>query len=212
MILFEKMRKHFPKIFIIFLLAFGIWIFVAPYLAENLIIEKKLEKANAILVLGGSSTYLERTQKAAELFNAGVSDKVLLTNDGGRGGWDNVNQINPTFAELAKRNLINQGVSPDKIEILNDEVTGTIWEARLLKTIAKERNYKSILLATSAYHTRRSLWTFEKIMAEDNVQIGIESAETGIQTPKPSLWWLSFKGWSSVAGEYVKFVYYWLFI
>ena len=70
-----------------FIALFAVWIFAAPFLATNLIIEKPLEKADAIFVLGGSSVYFERTQKAAELYKKGVSDKIFLTDDGERGGW-----------------------------------------------------------------------------------------------------------------------------
>ncbi len=205
-------RKYLPKILILLFVAFGIWIFIAPFLAENLIVEKRLEKADVIFVLGGSSTYLERTQKAADICKNGTSNKILLTNDGGFGGWDKIEQRNPSFAELARKSLVGQGVSAEKIEILDEEVSGTISEANLAKKIIAERNYKSVMLVTSAYHTRRSLWTFEKTFAGSNIEIGIESAETGVQTPKPFIWWLSVIGWKAVAGEYVKFIYYWLFI
>ena len=49
-----------------FLILFFLWVFLAWFAAENLIVEKPLEHADAILVLGGSSVYIERAQKAAE--------------------------------------------------------------------------------------------------------------------------------------------------
>ena len=116
-----------------FSVLFAVWIFSAPYLATNLIIEKPLERADAIFVLGGSSVYIERTQKAAELFKSGISDKIFLTDDGTRGGWSKTEKRNPPFAELAKNELIKQGVPAEKIEILQPQVTGTIYEARILK-------------------------------------------------------------------------------
>ena len=61
-----------------------------------------------------------------------------------------------------------------------------------------------------AYHSRRALWTFEKVFATEDVEIGIESAPTGQQTPPPFYWWLTARGWQMVAGEYVKSLYYWV--
>ena len=192
------------------ILLFLAWLFLAPFLAERLIVEKTLERADAILVLGGSATFVERTQKAAELYRKGVSAKILLTDDGGQAGWSRAEQRNPKFVELARKSLIEQGVPADAIEIIEPPVAGTIDEARAFSETSKTENLKSVLLVTSAYHTRRARWTFTRVLA-NNVEIGIESAPTGIQTPQPVYWWLSASGWNLVAGEYVKSAYYWIY-
>lgn len=195
-----------------FLLLGLAWIFGAPYLAEYLVVEKPLARADAILVLGGSATYRERTSKAAELFKAGVTNKILVSDDGTRGGWSRAEQRNMPYVELARRNLIAQGVPAENIEALEPKVSGTIYEARGLAETAKAENLNSVVLVTSAYHTRRALRTFEREFAQENLPIetGIEYAPTGWQTPSPSVWWHSAFGWQAVAGEYVKSVYYWL--
>jgi uncharacterized SAM-binding protein YcdF (DUF218 family) len=92
-------------------------------------------------------------------------------------------------------------------------VTGTIYEARLLSEKAKTAGLKSILIVTSAYHTRRALATFEKVFGENNqaIELGIASPPPGEQTPPPVRWWLSKFGWQIVAGEYVKSAGYWVY-
>ncbi len=208
-----KKRCRVFKILIFLSISFVVWIVIAPFLAEFLIVEKPLEKADAILILGGSSVYIERTQKAAMLFKQGVAPKILLTDDGGRSGWSRVEERNPPFVDLAKKELIAQGVPLEAIEVLKPKVSGTIYEVEVLQKEAKEKDLSSVLIITSAYHTRRSLWIFEKVFAENNIQteIGIESAMTGHQTPPPFTWWLSPRGWNLVAGEYVKTAYYWVY-
>lgn len=205
-----KKRSRFLKILITFLILFLVWIFAAPFLATNLIVEKPLERADAIFILGGSSVYVERTHKAAELFKDGISEKILLTDDGERGGWSKAENRNPPFSELAKNELVKQGVPAENIEILQPQVTGTIYEARILAETVKTKNLHSVLLVTSAYHTRRAFWICEKVLIENNAEIslGIVSPETAIQTPPPQFWWLSPKGWDFVAGEYLKTVFY----
>jgi uncharacterized SAM-binding protein YcdF (DUF218 family) len=203
-----------PRRVLIFLLSFFVvWIFTAPFLAEVLIVEKPLERADAIFVLGGSSAYLERTQKAAELYKNGRAPKIFLSNDGLQSGWNGALKRNPFFVEYAQWELIKQGVPAEAIEILPGIVESTHDEAVLLEKTLKEQNLKSILLVTSGYHTRRTLRTFEKVLLDNNdsIQIGIESPPAGWQTPKSSYWWLSARGWNFVAGEYLKIVYYWLF-
>ena len=199
------------KILVVILVLLLAWLFFAPFLAERLIVDRPLERADVILVLGGSSTYIERTQKAAQLYKQGSAPKVWLTDDGMRGGWNKIEQQNPRFVELARNSLIEQGVPPEAIEILQPQVSGTIYEAEVLRQKTGEGNLKSVLLVTSAYHTRRALWIFQKVLADKNVEIGIAHPPTGEQTPPPVLWWLKPKGWELVAGEYVKTLGYWIF-
>ncbi len=208
----KKLSGRF-KVICFFLLLFLVWIFLAPFLAKNLIVEKPLEKADAILVLGGSHTYLERTQKAAELYKKGTAAKIYLTDDGEQSGWSQIEQRNPWFVELARKSLIANGVAAENIEILQPQVSGTIYEARIAAEKAKSANLKSILVVTSAYHTRRALATFERTFAENNlsIELGISAVPTGIQTPSPRFWWLSAFGWQIVAGEYVKSLGYWVY-
>ena len=162
--------SRLSKFLLIFLILFGVWLFLAPFLARNLIIEKPLDKADVILVLGGSSTYIERTQKAAELFKKGAAPKIYLTDDGEQAGWSKIEKRNPPYFELARNSLIAQGVPPENIEILEPQVTGTIYEARILSEKAKSANLKSVLIVTSAYHTRRAFSTFQRIFTENNQQ------------------------------------------
>jgi len=93
---------------------------------------------------------------------------------------------------------------------LSPEVSGTIAEAEIAGEKAAERRWESLLIVTSAYHTRRALWTFENVLAEKGVEaeIGIVSPMTGQQTPPTLYWWLTWKGWRDVAGEYVKSAFY----
>ena len=205
--------KKFWRISVYFFIVLGVWIPLAPWLANRLVVEKPIREADVILVLSGAATYIERTQKAAELYNKGVAPRILLTNDGMRAGWSPLEQRNPHFVELARKRLIEQGVAPEAIEILPETMAGTIHEARNLRKKLEETDWKRVLIVTSAYHTRRALWTFEKVLAEGDlkIEIGIESAPFGQQTPPPFYWWLSPFGWNLVAGEYVKSFYYWVY-
>ena len=191
----------------------AVWFVSAWAAAEILIVEKPLEKADAIFVLGGGSTFVERTAKAAELFRAGKAQKIILTNDNQRGGWSAAEERNPFYWELAHRELTAQGVPSGAIEILPEIVNGTGDEAILFAKTAKKREWNSILLVTSGFHTRRALWIFQKTAAENDVRVelGIESPNAELETLPPALWWLSPRGWRNVAGEYLKFGYYWLF-
>lgn len=199
------------KITVVALLGSAAWIFAAPFLAKRLIVEKPLEHADVILILAGSSVFQERTDKAAELYKQGIAPVIVLTDDGERGGWSKIEQRNPPFVEMARANLINQGVPAAAIEIIKPNGSGTIQEARIFDEKASSANWKSVLLVTSAYHTRRTLRTFENRLKDRNIVVGIAGAPVGRQTPLPDFWWLSARGWNFVAGEYVKSFYYWVY-
>ena len=196
---------------VVSLLLLTAWVFVAPLLAKRLIVEKPLEHADVILILAGSSVFQERTDRAAALYKQNIAPVIVLTDDGTRGGWSRSEQRNPPFVELAKKNLIADGVPAEAVEIIKPDGSGTIYEARIFRETARRNNWRTVLLITSAYHTRRALRTFERELADEDISVGIAFAPAGRQTPTPDYWWLTPRGWNAVAGEYVKSLYYWLY-
>jgi uncharacterized SAM-binding protein YcdF (DUF218 family) len=206
------MRKRY--IAVIFLIALiGCWIAVAPFVADELVVNRPLEKADAILVLSGSSEYIDRTHEAADAFKKGIASKILLTNDGQQGGWSEAEKRNPYFVERAFAELVNQGVPDKAIEILPNFVRGTDDEANLVIRIAVEKKLNSIVLVTSPYHSRRALWTFERAVKKNSatLTVGVITPSENYRYPTRLNWWMSIYGWRNVGMEYVKFTYYWLF-
>ena len=99
-------------------------------------------------------------------------------------------------------------VPNERIEVLPRRVASTHDEALLLKEYVDEHHLRSLLVVTSAYHSRRALWTFRRAFEGSGVAVGVAEGEPGLQTPTPGTWWFSPRGWRAVAGEYVKMVYY----
>ena len=185
------------------------WVCFSPRLAERLIVEHPLERADVILVLSGSAAYRQRTALAAEYFAKGIAPRVALSNDGGRAGWSEAEQTNLPFIELARRELVRLGVPPDAIVQLPGEMTGTYSEATTFATASRDLEIRSVLIVTSPYHTRRALNTFNRVMPD--VSVGIVSTPVGHESPNPAWWWLRPAGWRDVGAEYVKSLAYWLF-
>jgi uncharacterized SAM-binding protein YcdF (DUF218 family) len=202
----ERVRRVLPFA----LLALAAWAFVARAAALALIVTAELPRADAVVALAGSSAYVERARHAAEIVREGRATKVLLTDDGQLSGWSNESESNPRFVERAAAELARAGVPSADVEVLPQTVSSTHDEALLVREYARERGLRSIMLVTSGYHSRRALWTFRRAFEGSGVEVGIEPVAPGGQTPSPGTWWLSPRGWQSVAGEYVKLVYYWL--
>jgi len=185
-----------------------VWVLGAWFAAANLIVNRPLEHADVIVVLSGSGTFTERTRKAAQLYRAGVARTVIITNDNRQGGWSQVEQRNPYYYERAIAELLMEGVNATDIVRVPDVVHSTHDEAVALRKHAQAAPFKSMVIVTSAYHSRRALSAMEKSFAGMDVKIGVDPVPPGSQTPKPATWWLHPKGWEDVALEYVKSVYY----
>lgn len=185
-----------------------VWPFAAWAAALALVETAGLARADALVVLSGSAAYVERTRRAAELYREGRAPRVVLTDDKQRGGWSEARQTNPFFVERAREELLRAGVPAESVEVLPGAVAGTHDEAVAARAYAARRNLRSLLFVTSAYHTRRALWTLRQVFRGSGVEVGVEGVAPGGQTPTPPTWWLYGRGWRAVALEYPKLVYY----
>ena len=197
--------RRLLKWVLLFIVGWGILAWVA---ARALIVSAPLDSADAIVVLSGSSPYVERTHKAAELYRQRRAPLVLLTDDHTQGGWSSAVQRNPYFVERATDELIKQGVPVEKIRIIPGMPSGTHDEVLVIKDYASAQRLRSLLVVTSAYHSRRALRRLHQAFAGTETVVGLDPVPPGSQTPSPAFWWLQVEGWRIVGGELVKLVYY----
>jgi uncharacterized SAM-binding protein YcdF (DUF218 family) len=177
--------------------------------AKVLIVRSDVSNPDAIVVLSGSSTYRERTSWAAKLYREGRAPAIVLTDDRLLSGWDKQELRNPYYYEMAKRRLQEEGVPADKIHVVSGSAAGTYEESLSIREFAITNRMNRLLIVTSAYHSRRALWSMQRACEGSGIQLGIDSPPPGWQTPAPSVWWARRWGWKVVGGEYVKMMYYW---
>lgn len=199
-----RLRRAIPRIVSCCIL---IWPVAAWAGARFLIKEAAVDKADAIVVLSGSATYKERAHEAARLFFDGRSSRILITNDNMRGPWSSEEQRNLFFYERSVEELRNAGVPLQSIEVVLKPVTSTYDEAEAVRDHAQQHGLRSILIVTSAYHSRRALWVFSRVLRDTGIKVGLISA-TREQSPPPITWWLTLRGWKLVPTEYMKMIYY----
>ncbi|HEY0003485.1 MAG TPA: YdcF family protein [Pyrinomonadaceae bacterium] len=200
--------KRLKRLLLFALLLLAGWALLAWLAAKALMVSAELSSADAIVVLAGSTAYPERTGLAARLYHEGRAQKIILTNDNQQSGWSNELQRNPLFIERAAMELRRAGVPENAIEELRQPIGSTHEEALLVRDYATAHGLRSILIVTSAYHSRRSLWTYRHIFEGSGIRLGLAAVAPGQQNPPPATWWLHLRGWKSVAGEYIKLVYY----
>ena len=186
------------------LLPLGGWL-----LARMLVVREPMAKADAIVVMSGSATFRERARHAAALYNEGRAPRIVLTNDHLQSSWSEKEQRNPYYYERSRDELRQAGVPDEKIAVIMVPITGTYDEVMLLKKYSEANGLSSLIVVTSAYHSRRVRWSFSHVFAGTGKQIGMDPAEPGVETPALATWWLHRLGWEMVAKEYLKLLVYW---
>ena len=182
---------------------------VAAGAAQLLVVRAPLAKADAIVVMSGSGTFRERAQHAAALFNDGRAPRIVLTNDHLQSSWSPEEQRNPYYYERSRDELRRAGIPDDKIAVIMVPIRSTYDEAVALREYSEANHLSSLLVVTSAYHSRRVFWTFRRVFEGSGKLIGIDPAEPRIESPAAATWWLHRMGWEMVPKEYAKLLVYW---
>ena len=189
------------KIIILIIVIAVLMVIIGLNLGRFLVESDKLEKADVIAVFSGDSG--ARTERAVELLKEGYADYLILS--GGR-VYDDV-----TIAELMKSHAIKLGVDESKI-LIDDEASTTNENAEFTADIIEENNFKSVIVVTSDYHTRRSKLAMKKAL--ENTLIDGEKVEVTVTPSKEekftTKWWTSGNSVLMVISEYLKLMGYWV--
>jgi uncharacterized SAM-binding protein YcdF (DUF218 family) len=164
---------------------------ILSFLGEAWIVEDPIDRADALIVLGDDNFYADRATRAAELFREGKAPVVVAS---GR-------RLRPNagIAELMEHDLIERGVPKDKIVRLTHDAGSTEEEAEALKKVVKERKWKSVIVVTSNYHTRRARYIFHKVFPQ-GVESRVASARDGDFDPQH--WWEKRKSIKELTHEF----------
>jgi uncharacterized SAM-binding protein YcdF (DUF218 family) len=178
--------------FVIYLCRF----YILTAAAQFLIFEQKPEKADVIVVLSGDENG-ERESYGARLFKDGYARNIMVS--GGLVVW------NVTYASAMRGHLINLGVEPSAI-LIEDKSTSTYENSLFSKDIILKKGFKSILLVTSPFHSRRAYWVFDKMFSKEGVKV--------ISCPVPGGFSLAERWWNKPreaefkAYEYERLIWY----
>ena len=142
--------------------------------ANLLIVKSDLPVADAIVVLSGSSTYIERAAWAARQYRAGRAPVVILTDDKLISGWNKAEERNPYFYELAARELQNRGVPGERILVISEAALGTYDESLNICEFARAHRLGKLLIVTSGYHSRRALWSIRHACPGYELETGVD--------------------------------------
>jgi uncharacterized SAM-binding protein YcdF (DUF218 family) len=140
-------------------------------LGRFLICADPLEKADAIVILAGDDAVGSRVSEAVSLLRGGWSE-VLMVSDApiARG---------VTSAEVARKQAVELGISPTQIVAVSNRspagrgrlLDSTLSESRLLLGECQKRNFRTVIIVTSNFHTRRAKRIFDRLFKDAGIQV-----------------------------------------
>lgn len=181
---------------------------VIIFLLHGLILEKagkfiykkdELKPADVIVVLAGEQ--MERVEYGVSLFKEGWARKDRIIMAGGPAIWKY------SWAGIMKEHAESLGV-PAKQILLEDKSKTTEEDAKFTKKILKKNGYRSMILVTSPYHSKRASMIFGRIMGKDIKIINAPAENSWFSFDE---WWKRRRDRSTVLSEYSKFTWLLLF-
>jgi uncharacterized SAM-binding protein YcdF (DUF218 family) len=184
---------------LLFAIIYGMIRVLVPLLEGFLVVDIPLAHADAIVVMAGEMPI--RLPAAASLYKEGKAPKILLTNDGIFSSWSEEKQRNLYQVEWAEENLFKFQIPENAIVNLSYTSSGSIHDALNTRKYVLDKRLKSIIIVTSDYHTRRSLWTFERVFQGYHVKVGVFPARSAEKSSYLSRF-------MTLSYEMLKLVYY----
>lgn len=167
-----------------------------------LVVDDPPTKADAIVVLSGS--FPDRILEAVALYKDGFAPKLVLCREPDNPALDRLRELGVHLsrgAELNREVAERLGVPSSAIEVVDRSAKSTFGEARQVLRHAYDHGYHSILLVTSAYHTRRAAWIY-RYVAGDSIRIIARPARE--DSFRPNGWWDDRASTRRVLVEYEK--------
>jgi uncharacterized SAM-binding protein YcdF (DUF218 family) len=153
----------------------------------------ELKPVDVIVVLAGEET--ERVEHGVKLFKEGWSRKNRIILSGGPLVWKY------TWASLMQEHAVHLGV-PKSAILLADK-------SRTANEIMDKHGYKSCIIVTSPYDSRRAVKIFKRGMGD---KVKIISAPAEKSWFKFDEWWKRERDRARVMDEYSKFIWLLIFV
>lgn len=170
--------------------------FILNGLADFLIVQDKLEKADAIVVLSGDSNG-ERVKQAAILYKQGYGRFLVMS--GGLITWDQ------TYAANMKRQAMYLGI-PAAAILLEDRSKSTYENAKFSLPILKNKGIHSIIVVSSPFHMRRAKGVFQTLCRSEGIKVKAYPVQNSAYQPHE--WWTRHEDTQNTIIEYLSLFFY----
>lgn len=175
-----------------------------------LICEHPPQQADVIAIAANWDETIVRARGGADLYKKGLAKIVFVPRMAQMESLEEIKQEGidiPENRDLFIIILGGLGVPLAAIETSSQEVTNTWDEAQEVCRFIEKWGYKSVLLVTSKYHSRRAYLTFRDALKGKATVISVPSP---YDSYNPEEWWKREKDMKRVIMEYQKLLlYYW---
>ena len=174
-----------------------------------LIVTHPPQKSDLIVCLAGAN--IERGLAAADAYQKDLAPRIFTAMEEPPDSFELLKEKGieyPRSVDLQVRLLTELGVPQSAILISDRPAKSTIEEAEMLKEVAVEKGYTSILVITSPTHTRRALLTYKKVFEKIDVRILMYASSYSKFNPED--WWKQRRYVRAVIIEYQKLLFYFL--
>lgn len=164
-------------------------------LGAYLIVADPLERSEAVVVLSGGG--VPRLEEAGRLYKEEMVDKFILTETGNMlAGYDQ------TYSYNEKLIILDMDIPPTAIFITEEHAKNTYAEAVAVKDLMQKNRFRSAVVITDPYHTRRARLIFREVFAGSEMTVRIWPVTS--HWYKSSTWFLRPAGWSATISEYIR--------
>lgn len=149
------------------------------------------QKADAIIAISGGDTKA-RAAEAIKLYQNGWGDFLIFSGAA-------ADKSGPSNAKVMQQQALDAGVSPDVI-LIEEHSETTEQNADAAKDVFASRGIKSVIIVTSAYHTRRAGLEFNRRVDGVTFRRHTTPHDSGWN----NWWWLTPYGWVTAVSEAMR--------
>ena len=180
-------------------------------LGNHLIFQQPTPRqADVIVILANWEDTIIRVRAGADLYKGGVAKTIFVPRMEQMDGLEEMKKLGiniPENRDLVITILQGLGIPSDAIATSAQEVTNTWDEANEVCNFVEQKGYKSVVLVTSKYHSRRAYLIFQDALKG---KATVTSVPSPYDSSDPESWWKRNEDAKKVLMEYPKIlIYYW---
>lgn len=183
-------------------------VFLFRGLGSWLVVQDPLDRADAIVVLGG--TMYERQMEAVDLYKEGWAPRLYVLRE--LADWGEAELIRrgipyTRIVDLQIDTIKKLGVPADRIHVL-DAAGSTAEEAQHVLRLATEQRFGRVIIVTSLQHTRRARLVMNRRLQAAGVTVIVRA--TRYDRSDTAAWWRSRSTLRFTLFETQRLLGYWI--
>ena len=180
-------------------------IFTFRNAGQFLVKKDEVVNVDAMVVLMGSIP--DRSLQAADLYNKGIVDRVILV-EATLGGYQKLVDKGieiVSITEKMRNSMVSHGIPPEKIVILPGKANSTKMEACIVSDyIRKDHSIDTIIVVSSNYHTRRASMIFRSELNSKENPVRVLVYPSSYSEFSPEKWWKNRRDIKIALSEYIR--------